>query len=263
MKKNVFAFSLLAMSALLAGCNGEVKEHNPEGNATVMVNLASDLSYSRSFNESEYQNTKNYTVLFAKTSDLNNLVYSGKYSDMALDYKVESGESYTITASYGEDVSAGYDKLYVKGTQTFAVAEGDKKTIEVKCVPANARLKLAYSDDFSTYYSDCKISVKTEYMEKEWTMGIADKDKELFMKTGDQGTKATLTFQLLDLDGQPVTVQGMTGTKEISLSPRDSYTLTVKPNVTEIQGGKLGVSVTIDNGVTEEDINVVVPGDWQ
>ena len=130
-----------------------------------MLNLSSDLSYSRAFNESEYKNTANYQVEFVKT-ETSDVVYSGKYSDMPLEpYKVGPGVSYTVTASYGEDVAAGYDKLYVKETRLLRWLRAIIKTINLVCKPANARLKLAYSDDYTNFYSDCKVWVKTSFIE--------------------------------------------------------------------------------------------------
>ena len=258
MKKSMFILPLLAV--MFAGCSNDTENDGLNGKASVMLNLSSDLSYSRAFNESEYKNTANYQVEFVKT-ETSDVVYSGKYSDMPLEpYKVDPGVSYTVTASYGEDVAAGYDKLYVKETQTFAVAEGDNKTINLVCKPANARLKLAYSDDYTNFYSDCKVSVKTSFMNEPWEMGIADKGKELFMKTGDKGTKATLSFTVYDLDGKPVEVNKDLS-QELSLNPRDSYTLTLEPELNEIAGGKIGINVTINSEVTEEDITIQLPGE--
>lgn len=260
MKKYAFVFSLLVALTAMTSCSNDVENGEMTGKGTILLDLSPDLSYSRAFDEGAYTNTDNYQVVLGKTEG-GEPIYSGPYSEIPVKNKVESGVSYTVTASYGEDVGAGYDKLYVKGSQTFTVAEGDTKTVDVVCTPANARLKLDYSDDFTTYYSDCKVSVKTDFMEEAWTMGIADEGKELFMKTGDTGTKVVLNLQILDLDGNPVTVDGMLTTKELDLSPRDSYTVTIKPNVTEIEGGKMGISVTIDDGVDEEEIKVDVPGD--
>lgn len=260
MKKYAFVFSLLVALTAMTSCSNDAENGEMTGKGTIFLDLSPDLSYSRAFDEEAYTNTANYQVVLGKTEG-GEPIYSGPYSEIPVKNKVESGVSYTVTASYGEDVAAGYDKLYVKGSQTFAVAEGDTKEINVLCTPANARLKLDYSNDFTSYYSDCQVSVKTDFMEEAWTMGIADEGKELFLKTGDTGTKAILSLQILDLDGNPVTVDGMMTTKELNMSPRDSYTVTIKPNVTEIEGGKMGISVSIDDGVTEDNININVPGD--
>jgi hypothetical protein len=38
--------------------------------------------------------------------------------------------------------------------------------------------------------------------------------------------------------------------------------LTIKPNKAAIAGGKLGLTITVDGGVTEEDVTVNIPGDY-
>lgn len=90
-----------------------------------MVDLSTNLSYSRAVDESAYRNVNNYKVSLYKGEEP---VYTDKlYGDLELEQSVDFGVPYTLTAYYGEDVAAGYDKLYVKGSQTFTVSQGDKK----------------------------------------------------------------------------------------------------------------------------------------
>ena len=70
------------------------------------------LSYSRAVDESAYRNVNNYKVSLYKGEEP---VYTDQlYGDLDVEQKVDFGVSYTLTAYYGEDVAAGYDKLYVK-----------------------------------------------------------------------------------------------------------------------------------------------------
>ena len=55
MKKSMFILPLLAV--MFAGCSNDTENDGLNGKASVMLNLSSDLSYSRAFNESEYKNT--------------------------------------------------------------------------------------------------------------------------------------------------------------------------------------------------------------
>ena len=74
--------------------------------------MSTNLSYSRAVDESAYLNVKNYKVSLYKGEDP---VYTDKlYEDLDVEQKVDFGVSYTLAAYYGEDVAAGYDKLYVK-----------------------------------------------------------------------------------------------------------------------------------------------------
>lgn len=77
-----------------------------------MVDLSTNLSYSRAVDESAYRNVNNYKVSLYKGEEP---VYTDKlYGDLELEQSVDFGVPYTLTAYYGEDVAAGYDKLYVR-----------------------------------------------------------------------------------------------------------------------------------------------------
>ena len=266
MRNYLKAFFSLAILLFLGSCSSEKEQESISGQGSVMIDLSTNLSYkSRSIDESAYQNVQNYKVSLYKGEEA---VYTDKlYGDLEVDQKVDFGVPYTLVAYYGEDVPAGYDKLYVKGSQTFTVAQGDRKTVNVTCKPANAKMKLVYkgnddSDTFEDYFGDCTVSVKTDYMDKAWTMNKSNEGQELYLKPGDEGVKATLSFALTDKSGSPVTVEGFEDMKEINLQPCYSYTLTIKPNSTDIAGGKFGLTVTVDDGVTEQEVTVVIPGEY-
>lgn len=257
-------FSLVLL-AFLGSCSNEEGKESVTGQGRIMVDLSTDLSYSRSVDESAYRNVNNYKVSLYKGEEP---VYTDKlYGDLELEQSVDFGVPYTLTAYYGEDVAAGYDKLYVKGSQTFTVSQGDKKTVSILCKPANARITLVYkgnddNDAFEDYFQDCTVTVKTDYMDEAWTMNKSNEGQQLYLKTGDEGTNATLSFSLIDKNGEPVSVDGFDTSKVIDLKPCYSYTLTIKPNKTDIAGGKLGLTITVDDGVTEEDVTVNIPGDY-
>lgn len=54
-------------------------------------------------------------------------LYNGLYKDMPLSIDLTAGKGYTVKAFYGENVNAGFDKLYVEGSQEFTVSEGRTK----------------------------------------------------------------------------------------------------------------------------------------
>lgn len=266
MKNYLKVSFLLMLFASLGSCSNEKEQGDLSGKGSVMIDLSSSLSYkSRSIDESAYLNVQNYKVSLYKGEEA---VYTDKlYSEVEVEQQVDFGVPYTVTAYYGEDVAAGYDKLYVKGSQTFSVAQGDRKTVSITCKPANAKMAVVYggnsdADTFEDYFQDCKVTIQTPYMTDAWTMSKADVGKELYLKTGDEGTTCSLTFSLIDKEGNPVTVEGFVNTKDIDLKPCYFYTLTIKPKSTDVPGGKYGLTVTVDDGVTEENVTVTVPGEY-
>ncbi len=270
MKKYVVMFcAMLAMGALTVSCSSEDEavSQGASGQASIMIDLSSDLSYSRAIDESEYMNTQKYEVSMYKGDEP--VFENTLYKDLELTQKVDFNTNYTLTAEYGEDVAYGYDKLYVKGSQTFSVPQGDTKEVSILCKPANAKLILKYaglgdSDKFEDYFQDCQVSVKTQYMDEAFSMAKADAGKELYLKTGDEGTEVNLSFTITDLEGETATIESedFETTKTITLKPGVAYTLTIKPNQVDVDGGKLGMDITVDDGVTEEDVTITVPGDF-
>lgn len=261
--------AMLAMGALTVSCSSEDEavSQGASGQASIMIDLSSDLSYSRAIDESEYMNTQNYEVSMYKGDEP--VFENTLYKDLELTQKVDFNTNYTLTAEYGEDVAYGYDKLYVKGSQTFSVPQGDTKEVSILCKPANAKLILKYaglgdSDKFEDYFQDCQVSVKTQYMDEAFSMAKADAGKELYLKTGDEGTEVNLSFTITDLEGETATIESedFETTKTIKLKPGVAYTLTIKPNQVDVDGGKLGMDITVDDGVTEEDVTITVPGDF-
>ena len=157
--------AMLAMGALTVSCSSEdeATAQGASGQASIMIDLSSDLSYSRAIDESEYMNTQNYKVTLS--SEKGDVFKDALYSSLDMEYKVDFNTPYTLTAYYGEDVAYGYDKLYVKGSTTFSIPQGDRKTITVNCTPANAKLILKYAglsdnDTFEEYFQDCLIKIK-------------------------------------------------------------------------------------------------------
>ena len=270
MKKYAVMFcAMLAMGAFTASCSSEDEAvaQGASGQASIMIDLSSDLSYSRAINESEYMNVQNYKVTLS--SEKGDVFKDALYSSLETEYKVDFNTPYTLTAYYGEDVAYGYDKLYVKGSKTFSIPQGDREMITVNCTPANAKLILKYaglsdSDTFEEYFKDCQVSIKTQYMDKAFTMAKADAGKELYLKTGDTGTDVTLSFTITDLEGETVTIEkeDFETTKTITLKPGVAYTLTIKPNQIDVDGGKLGMDITVDDSVTDEDVTITVPGEF-
>ena len=261
--------AMLAMGALTVSCSSEDEavSQGASGQASIMIDLSSDLSYSRAIDESEYMNTQNYKVSMYKGDEP--VFENTLYKDLELTQKVDFNTNYTLTAEYGEDVAYGYDKLYVKGSQTFSVPQGDTKEVSILCKPANAKLILKYaglgdSDKFEDYFQDCQVSVKTQYMDNAFSMAKADAGNELYLKTGDEGTEVNLSFTITDLEGETATIESedFETTKTITLKPGVAYTLTIKPNQVDVDGGKLGMDITVDDGVTEEDVTITVPGDF-
>lgn len=277
MKKYVVMFcALLAMGASVASCSSDeevVQGAAGQGEAMVMFDVATNVAYSRTI----YDDAKvaaNYKLTLTKEGESEPLFKDVAYSDLELEYKVEADVNYTLSAYYGEDVPAGFDKLYMTGSATFNVAAGDKKTVTISTNPANSKLILAYkglkedgSDKFTDYFKDCAVSIKTSYMTEAFSMAIADEGKELFLKTSNDdnegdGTAVDLAFTITNKEGEVVTVEGFEANKTVYIKPAYAYTVTITPAKNGVDGGLVGLNITVDNGVTDEDVNITIPAEY-
>lgn len=261
MKKNVVWYAALSVLLILTACAKE-EQITSQDKGKVMVDLLSDLSFplkgstSRAVDLLSYSNVNNYTVEIVNSNGA--IIQSKLYSEMDLVQEVAPG-TYTIRAFYGENLPAAYDKLYVSGEQLFTVAKGDTKKVSFVCKPANTKVKIAYSDDFFNFYSDCTVGLKTKHIDTPFLMGKGDRDKELFLKSDAAGEMLTLTFDLKDLKGVSVTPDNF-GAQTVTIKPRDFLTISMKPKLIDVEGGKItGITVTVDTGLTEEVIDVIIP----
>ena len=87
MKNYLKVFFSLVLLVFLGSCTNE-KEENVSGQGSIMVDLSTDLSYSRSIDESAYQNVNNYKVSLYKGEEA---VYTDKpYGELELTQQVEN-----------------------------------------------------------------------------------------------------------------------------------------------------------------------------
>lgn len=269
MKKNtIYSLLVIGATCLMTSCSQDSSNLLPN-ETKIMIDLGTDLSFNtngqnankltRSFDESEYTNIKNYTVTLTKVQN-EEVIHTAIYSDWQLAYEIEPGTEYTLSASYGTKTPASYDQLLVYGSETFTVQSGSTKKISFQCKPQAAKVNVVYSDDFSNYFSDCIVSIKTKHMDTPWLMSKSDEGKDLFIQT-DENENVELSFDVKDLNGESVSPEGFSGTKTITITPQTLLKLTIKPDVTEIEGGKFGINISINTDVTDENVNIVLPND--
>lgn len=260
-KKCLFYFSLCSL-LLFSACNGNDEQMIDEGGSgEVQFNLSSNVTYPSSTGTrglDEAQNINNYTVELSDAKG--NKLFSKLHKDLEPSMKIDAG-AYLVRAFWGEDVPAGYDKLYVEGSIPFALGKGERKDVKFTCVPANAKIKVVYSSDFSQYYSDCTIGFKTPHLLSPFLMPKSESNKSLYLKAGNEDD-LTLTFELKDKNGATIVPKGF-GEQKMTLSARDFLTITIKPKVTEVEAGKIkGITVTIDTSVNTEEIDITIPDEF-
>ena len=267
MKKLFCTFLFVSALCFLASCS---KSDNAlSGKTQIVVDLSSDMSFksfgggatvdSRSIDETVYSDITNYTVKLTK-ADTGEEVYTALYRDWALSYEVVPDQQYKLEAYYGESSPASYDNLLVYGSETFSVESGAVKEIGFQCKPQAIKVNVAYSSDFTEYFSDCIVSIKTKHMDVASTMGVSEVGKDLYLQSDSQET-VELAFDIKDKDGDSVSPEGFVNSKQIVVSSQTLLKINISPNVTEVEGGKFGINITVNTDVVDENVDIEIPGD--
>ncbi len=264
--KKLFYSVLLLSGMVLGSCSQNDEPLN--GRGVLQVDLSTDFSFigerdkidGRAVDANAYQQISNYTLKLTKTSD-GSVVKEGLYSEWPLQMELESGAQYKMEASYGKEEPASFDGLLVTGNETFTLNPGTTKKLEFQCKPTAAKISVNYDKSFDTYYSDCEVSVKTKHMTDAFKLAKANDGQDLYIKADAAGEEVVLNFNLKDKTGETTTLPGVPTEKTLTIKPQTFLKITFKPEVTEIEGGKFGLQVVVDNGVTQENIDIVVPND--
>lgn len=252
--------SLLALTAV-ACSSGSDNEPTASGEGVLTLSLLPSPSFTRAINESEFTNVNNYTV---ELYEGDTQKWSVLYADLPLKKTIDAG-TYRLVAHYGENPLAALDQLYMEGSETFTVHNGETKTVNLTCVPANAKVSVKTSTDFARYFKDYQISVITDRMTEPLVYAKKDVEtdgKEAYVQADkENGTQVSVTFALTPQ--QDVTQTDTLSTFTRTVKPQDCLTFTLKPDITTVSGGTLGgVTITIDDQVTTEDIHIVLPNTW-
>lgn len=262
--KKIF-YSLLALCSLsFAACSSDVE--GGSGTSTIMVDLGADLSFNTSqsqkkaINESLYQDITGYTVRLINVTDDNTVVNQAVYSDWALAYQVQPGIEYKLEAYYGNpEFTSSYNELYVYGSETFTSQVGATKKVSFQCKPKAAKVAVNYSSDFTTYYKDCEVTVQTADMVSAETFSLAKANNatDYYIKAGDELQDVSLTFKVYNLDGTLAKEES----KTVQFKAQTFLKINVSQKINSVEGGKFGINITVDNGITDENINIQVPND--
>lgn len=266
MKKLFCSILFVCSLCFMASCTKS--DDASSGEARIVVDLKSDMSFksssgsaaavSRAIDEEAYSTITNYTVKLSEVGGQTSI--SKKYGEWNLAYEVDPGKQYLLEAYYGEISPASYDKLYVYGSQTFNVQAGSTKKIEFQCKPQAIKVNVAYSENFTEYFSDCVVSIKTKHMDEPWTMGVAEVGKDLYLQSDAEET-VELAFDIKNKSGESVSPEGFASTKQVTVSSQTLLKINISPKVAEVEGGEFGINITVNTDVVDEDVNIDIPSE--
>ena len=250
-----------AFLCLLIGCGcSSTEPAMPENESALCLTLKSNTSYSRLINESEYTQTGNYTV---EVYDSKQQIFSELFKNLPLEKEMEPGD-YSLKAHFGTNPAMAFDQMYVEGNTTFSIRQGELTHVNVQCVPANARVRVRTSADFDNYFSDYTINLKTKHIDAPFAYTKSDikAEKDVYFKADAAGEEIRIELKLTakNADDQ---VGALDQPIVRTLKPREAVAITLKPKATVVEGGQItGVTITIDNGITDENIDIIIPDEF-
>ena len=180
-------------------------------------------------------------------SDGTTVASYGDHTAMPEKIRLKAGK-YTVVASHGGNVNAGFDTPYYYGEKEINIVSGVTTSEEVICTLANIKVTVTYSDvikqNFTTY--DVVIDNGEDGI---ITFTKADEGRAAYIKVPSSNPK-TLTWNLTLVNNQG---DVYTATRTISgVAARDFYTFhfDVSTTPTDDQGA-FGLEILVDEGTDD------------
>ena len=153
---------LLALVALgLSACRSD--ERTPSGGGYLAVRVAADnevVSAASRVEGDGIPDVGDFSLSIAKENG--ELVSKwDKFSDYDAEATVVPVGTYTVSASYGDATTEGFDGLSYVGSTTANVAEGETTDVTIDCTINKARVSISYTDAFKSYFTSYSAYVSS------------------------------------------------------------------------------------------------------
>lgn len=153
---------LLALVALgLSACRSD--ERTPSGGGYLAVRVAADNEVVSAASRAEgdgIPDVGDFSLSMAKENG--ELVSKwDKFSDYDAEATVVPVGTYTVSASYGDATTEGFDGLSYVGSTTANVAEGETTDVTIDCTINKARVSISYTDAFKSYFTSYSAYVSS------------------------------------------------------------------------------------------------------
>jgi len=194
------------LGVLFVACSEE-ENLSQTGKTGFLVSLAEDVKVeSRSTPEELGEPVASQFNLKITNQVTGSELYNGSYTS---DLIQASAGTYAIEATHGENQLLAVDAPYYKGTAEAELADGESKTVNVKCKVANALASVVFSDGgalkFEDQFSKCELNVLVA-----GNSALIDGVKSAYYRAG---STPTFEFRGILKDGGEEVVQTLTDDK--------------------------------------------------
>ena len=242
------------LGVLFVACSEE-ENLSQTGKTGFLVSLAEDVKVeSRSTPEELGEPVASQFNLKITNQTTGSELYSGSYTE---DLIPASAGMYEIEATYGDNPVLALDAPYYKGTAEAELADGESKTVNVKCKVANALASVVFSDGgalkFEDQFSECELNVLVA-----GNSALIDGVKSAYYRAG---STPTFEFRGILKDGGEEVVQTLTDDKfsdPATFAAGAHCVITLKIGAVE-PGVKIEISKVEVNEVT---VSETIPMKW-
>ena len=205
MNKVKFLVAIL-LGVLFVACSEE-ENLSQTGKTGFLISLAEDVKVeSRSTPEEIGKPVASQFNLKITNQATGSELYNDSYTNQLIP---ASAGMYEIEATYGDNPVLALDAPYYKGTTEAELADGESKTVNVKCKVANALASVVFSDGgalkFEDQFSKCELNVLVA-----GDSALIDGVKSAYYRAG---STPTFEFRGILKDGGEEVVQTLTDDK--------------------------------------------------
>lgn len=240
--KKVYYGLLSLLCAGLVSCAKDEAQSSLKGRIDVRVNADQSLSdeMSRAAGEVTEPDLKDFALTIASADgEVSNSWDSFEKFEPVF---VEVG-TYTVTASYGEAESEGFDALSYLGSTNVEVRKDETAEATVTCTINKAKVSVAYTDDFKKYFSSYSAYVSSSKGNK--VTYAADETRGAYFVPGDLSLFLELTRQGIS---QKITLNPKNFTAEV----KHEYRLTM-----DVDASTASLNIIFnDNPASEENVSI-------
>lgn len=240
--KKVYYGLLSLLCAGLVSCAKDEAQSSLKGRIDVRVNTDQSLSdeVSRATEEVTEPDLNDFALTIASADgEVSNSWDSFEKFEPVF---VEVG-TYTVTASYGEAESEGFDALSYLGSTNVEVRKDETAEATVTCTINKAKVSVSYTDDFKKYFSSYSAYVSSSKGSK--VTYAADETRGAYFVPGDLGLFLEVTRQGIS---QKITLNPKNFTAEV----KHEYRLTM-----DVDASTASLKIVFnDNPASEQNVSI-------
>lgn len=249
-------FLVILAAAAVYSCNNQLEQPGEEGMGTLSLKMNRDGEYQTK--ASSNSNVNDFVIDIVRSSD-GYTKHFDRFGDMPQILELGSG-SYSISASSPVVADAGWDLPIYGASANFDIKVGELTPINMTATLQNMKVTLALSDNFRNELSNYTVAITNAPSWEEATEGVntliwADK------AAVDEGRPGYFSVGALmvKVDGYRNIDGSETHASLIitNVAARDHHIISLDAKVT---GSVSGITITIDDSVTEKNSDVNVEG---